>query len=171
MVAAFLHHQSWQTKFANLAAKKPKALSRHAHLRLRIFLVNVKAQGKIQGTRVEVSYRASGFLQSRKKRRFIRSMRHGQIQVKTSPSAHPLFVTESSHYWIKIRRIPVYRNIGYIGPVIENFLDSLTVMHIGIQNKNTLVFPAQCLGCDSGIVQVTESACRLLTGVMAGRTA
>lgn len=47
-------------------------------------------------------------------------------------------------------------DVQYVGMVVENFLDVLVVMYVGVEDGDVFEFVLQCLCCNCGVVQVVE---------------
>ncbi|MDT4839062.1 hypothetical protein FQZ97_728420 [compost metagenome] len=72
---------------------------------------------------------------------------------------------------VEISGIAVDRHIQHVAAFVEDFLDALAVVHVGIQDRHARKPRDQALGGDRGVVQVAEAARGVAPGVVAGRAA
>ena len=59
-------------------------------------------------------------------------------------------------------------DVQHITAIVEDFLDALSVVHVGIQDHRTREPAFHMLGSDGGIVQVAEAPGGVFAGVVAG---
>ncbi|CAN5182619.1 hypothetical protein BH10PSE6_BH10PSE6_10790 [soil metagenome] len=70
-----------------------------------------------------------------------------------------------------VRRIGMDRNGQHVGPLEEDALRAVAVMHVDVEDRDALVLAAQALRGDRRVVQEAEAAGHVGIGVMPGRPA
>ncbi|MCY1441692.1 hypothetical protein D9M71_580210 [compost metagenome] len=60
----------------------------------------------------------------------------------------------------------MHRDVQHIVTLVEDFLDALAVVHVGVEHRHAAEALAQHLGGNRGVVQVAEATRRFGAGVV-----
>ena len=171
MIAAFLDDQRRQPDRADGLAKPAEALRRDIHLRLRVFAIDVEAEREHQRIGLKAFECGNRVPELVEEHRFRRAMRHRQVHVQAQAVARAALVVKAGDDRVEVGRIAVDGDVQHVGAVVEDLLDALTVMHVGVEDGHALELGAQRLRGNGGVVQVAEAAGCFAARVMAGRAA
>ncbi|MNZ35200.1 hypothetical protein D3C78_525910 [compost metagenome] len=171
MIPPFLHDQARQAHRPNPLAQYRKPFSRHRHLALRVEFVDIEPQRQHQHLGAKVLHRSQRDLQLAHEVRFASPMRHRQVEVVPLPRTAATLVREPGHTRVEVGGVAMHRHIQHIPAVVEDFLNPLPVVHVGIEDGHAAVAAAQGLGSDSGVVEVAETTGRIEARMVAWRPA
>ena len=94
-------------------------------------------------------------------------MGHWQVEVITQPCALPALIFEAGDRRVEVGGITVDRDIQHIVALIENFLNALAVVHVGVEHDDAGVASFKMLSSNGGIVEKAEASCGIDARVVA----
>ncbi|MNR60206.1 hypothetical protein D3C85_1816360 [compost metagenome] len=64
-------------------------------------------------------------------------MGHRQVEVVALAYAAATFVGKASDTWVKVGGVTVHRHVQDVVTFVEDFLDTLTMVHVGVEHGYT----------------------------------
>ncbi|KXS54706.1 MAG: hypothetical protein AWU57_886 [Marinobacter sp. T13-3] len=98
-------------------------------------------------------------------------MGHWHVDVVAVAFPFAPLIFKAADHRVEVGGITVDRDVQHIAAIVENFLDALAVMHVGVQDRDARKPALHVLGGNRCVIQVTEPAGGILAGMMPGRTA
>ncbi len=134
---------------------------------LRVVFVDVKAQRQHQYVRSEGAQRGCRLVHAGKEIRFAGAMGHvGRFRLKPAPAPAPVSSIEAGDHRVEVGRVAMNRHVQHIVSLVEDFLDALAVVHVGVEHCDFAEFATQHLGGDCAVVQEAEPTCRFSAGMV-----
>ncbi|MCY1358983.1 hypothetical protein D9M69_455330 [compost metagenome] len=93
-------------------------------------------------------------------------MRHRQVEVETLACTDTTLFGKTCDARIEVGRIAVHRHVEHVIAVVENLLNTLTMVHVGIQHRYPRKTGAQYLRRHRRVVHITETTRRFGPGVV-----